>query len=68
MNEERERLTLLVLPAHKQVLDILARDEDVSQAAIVRRLIRDEAKKRGLWPAAAATPSAADRVRGAVGP
>lgn len=45
-----ERLAVKVLPAHKQVLACIAQTEDTSEAAIVRRLIRSEAEKRGLWP------------------
>jgi len=46
-----ERLTVKVLPAHKAVLERIAQSEDTSEAAIVRRLIRSEAERRGLWPA-----------------
>ena len=45
-----ERLTMKVLPAHKAALEQIAQTEDTSEAAIVRRLIRREAERRGLWP------------------
>ncbi len=44
-----ERLTVKVLPAHKAALEQLAQQEDVSAAAMMRRLIRAEAERRGLW-------------------
>jgi hypothetical protein len=51
----------------KTALERLAEVEGLSQAAVVRRLLRVEARERGIWPAAASTPGAADRRR-AVGP
>jgi hypothetical protein len=45
-----ERLAAKVLPAHKDALEQMARSEDTSEAAIIRRLIRAEAQRRGLWP------------------
>jgi hypothetical protein len=44
-----ERLAVKVLPAHKRALARIAQLEDVSEAAIVRRLIRAEAERRNLW-------------------
>lgn len=46
-----ERLTVQVLPEHKEALGRIAEREDTSSSAIVRRLIRAEAERRGLWPA-----------------
>ena len=46
-----ERLTVKALPADKAALEQLAQQEDVSAAAILRRLIRAEAERRGMWPA-----------------
>ena len=48
--EKSERLAVKVLPAHKAALEQIAQTEDTSEAAIVRRLIRREAERRGLWP------------------
>ena len=44
-----ERLAVKVLPAHKLALAHIAQAEDVSEAAVVRRLIRAEAERRHLW-------------------
>lgn len=45
-----ERLTFTALPIHKAALECIAEAEDTSAAAIMRRLIRSEAERRGLWP------------------
>jgi hypothetical protein len=55
--EKTERLTVKVLPAHKQALEQIALSEDTSSAAIMRRLIRSEAVKRGVWPLPSPTPA-----------
>ena len=47
--DRTERLSLLVLPAHKRAVEAMARAEGESMAAIVRRLIHAEAQRRGLW-------------------
>jgi len=44
-----ERIVVKVLPAHKLALARIAQTEDVSEAAIVRRLIRAEAERRHVW-------------------
>ena len=44
-----ERIAVKVLPAHKLALARIAHAEDVSEAAIVRRLIRAEAERRHVW-------------------
>jgi hypothetical protein len=44
-----ERLAVQVLPSHKLALRFLASAEDVSEAAIVRRLIRREAEAKHVW-------------------
>ena len=46
---KRERIALLVLPAHKAALARIAQAEDISRAAVVRRLIRAEAERRHIW-------------------
>lgn len=43
------RLTVKLTPAHKLALGQLAKLEDESVAALVRRLIRAEAQQRGFW-------------------
>ncbi len=48
--ERTERLSVTVLPEHKAALEHIAEQEDTSAAAIMRRLIRSEATRRGLWP------------------
>jgi len=44
-----ERIAVKVLPAHKLALARIAQTEDVSDAAVVRRLIRAEAERRHVW-------------------
>ena len=36
--------------AEKRVADVMAKDEYMSTAAFIRKLIRDEAAARGMWP------------------
>jgi predicted transcriptional regulator len=59
-----ERLTVKVLPAHKQALERIAEREDTSSAAIMRRLIRQEAERRGVWPVSTQTLPAAQPAGG----
>jgi len=48
-----KRLGLVLTPAEKTAVVQLAEVEGgLSQAAVVRRLIRQAAKSRGLWPPA----------------
>ena len=50
-----KRLGLVLTPAEKTAVVQLAEVEGgLSQAAVVRRLIRQAAKSRGLWPPAEA--------------
>ncbi len=44
-----EKIAIKVAPSHKLALARIAQAEDVSEAAIVRRLIRAEAERRCLW-------------------
>jgi hypothetical protein len=44
-----ERLVVKVLPAHKAALARMAQADDLSEAAVVRRLIRAEAERRHIW-------------------
>jgi hypothetical protein len=46
---KRDRIALLVLPAHKLALARIAQTEEISEAAVVRRLIRAEAQRRQIW-------------------
>lgn len=49
--EKCERFGLVLTPAEKTVLGRLAENQGgLSQAALVRRLIRDAARASGLWP------------------
>ena len=49
MNRQH-RFGLLLSPAEKHMLELLAEAEGLSQAATLRRLIRKAARERGLWP------------------
>ena len=54
-----ERFNLALTPQERSVLKILAADDAGSKASVVRRLVRREAKRRGLWP----QPAAGEHVR-----
>ena len=57
---ERTLLTLLVTDTDKVLLETLsARDGDVGMSAVVRKLIRTEAQRVGIAPAAEAREAAA---------
>jgi hypothetical protein len=43
----------------RRILDRIAKDEALSAASVVRRLIIREARKRGLWPLRARQEEAA---------
>lgn len=59
-----ERIGLVLTPLDKEAVHRLADAEGgLSAAAMVRRLIRQEAQRRGLWPATPA-PSAAPTPTG----
>ena len=46
-----ERLGLILSPREKEALRRLAEvDGGLTQSALVRRLIRIEAQRRGIWP------------------
>jgi len=50
--ERRKRFGLVLSLREKAVLEQLAElGGGLSEAALVRRLIRNEARKHGLWPA-----------------
>jgi len=48
-----ERLALTVLKRDKEALRRIAAAEGEAMAVVVRRLIRQEARHRGLWPTCA---------------
>lgn len=50
MGRDREHLAVIILPAHKAVLRRLAEANGEAVAVVVRRLIREEGERRGLWP------------------
>lgn len=47
-----QTLVVQVAPAHKATLRALAQQNAEPMAVVVRRLIREEAERRGLWPLA----------------
>lgn len=47
---EREHIGIAVLPVHKAALRRLAEANGETMAVTLRRLIRDEAKRQGMWP------------------
>jgi hypothetical protein len=47
---DTERLSLKILRADKVALRRLAEVEGEAMSVIVRRILRDEFKRRGLWP------------------
>ena len=47
-----KRFPVILSRTERRALDSLARDEALSAASVVRRLIIREAKERGLWPVA----------------
>ena len=49
--EKTERFGLVLTPAELAALQRLAdSDGGLSSAAVIRRLIRQEAQRRGVWP------------------
>ncbi len=57
MKQLNEWIRLVATPQDKELLrQIAAQDGDPGQSATVRRLIRDEARRRGLIPPAGSTP------------
>ena len=54
-----ERFGLILTSGEKEAMRLLAEAEGgLSQAAVLRRLIRQEAQGRGLWPAPRRTGAA----------
>jgi hypothetical protein len=45
-------LTFMMKPDEKAALEALADEDSASQAAVLRRLIRNFAQQRGVWPSA----------------
>ena len=52
MDRRTEVLVVTLPAAHKEALRRLARADAEGMSAVVRELIRNEAKKRGVWPVA----------------
>jgi hypothetical protein len=52
MSHRTERLNLKVLQTDKMALRRLARSEGEPMSVIIRRILREELKRRGLWPPA----------------
>jgi predicted transcriptional regulator len=48
---ERDKIGAVLLPEHKEALKHLASDNGESMSALLRRLIREEAQRRGVWQA-----------------
>lgn len=45
-----ERFGMVLTAIEQQLLKKMSNDDDMSEAAFIRRLIRMAAKERGLWP------------------
>ncbi len=50
MAKKDVRIAFNMLPIHRQALEAIASADGEGLSVILRRLIRDEAKARGLWP------------------
>lgn len=48
--EAMKTLVVKVLPVHKEAVQRMAQEDGEPMAVFVRRLIRAEAQRRGLWP------------------
>jgi hypothetical protein len=60
MKVRTARFGLVMTESERRALDLMAQEDgDASQAAILRRLIVSEAKRRGLWPPTATLPASA---------
>lgn len=53
--EKRESLTIKVLSVHKRAIERIAEAGGEPMSVILRRLIRKEARERGLWPSVRGT-------------
>lgn len=51
---EKQRFAVLLRPSERAALRELAQEVDRSEGATVRLLIRNEAQRRGMWPASEA--------------
>jgi hypothetical protein len=45
------QITFNVLPTHKAAIEQIARAEGEPVSVVLRQLIREAARERGLWPA-----------------
>jgi len=50
MESYTERFIFALTPTERAALVALARQDGVSQSGTMRRLLRREARERGLWP------------------
>jgi len=46
----RRRFPVVLSAKERRALQTLAREDGLSGAAVIRRLIRQEARQRGVWP------------------
>ncbi len=53
--QRTQTLVVQVTPAHKATLQAMAEQNAEPMAVVVRRLIREEAERRGMWPLQGAT-------------
>jgi hypothetical protein len=60
---KREHLGIVMLASHKTALEKLARANGEAMAVVLRRLIREEAERRGLWPDPTPQPSGEETRR-----
>ncbi len=67
--ERRERIAILLLPAHRKAIERIAEADGEPMSVVLRRLVREEARERGLWPEAQAQgqPQEARQVLRAAG-
>lgn len=58
---DKSRFAFLLRPSERQLLERLAQLTERSQGGTLRYLIRQEAQRRGMWPAAIHELPPADR-------
>lgn len=56
MDKQREHIAVTMLPEHKEVLRRLSQASGERMAVVVRRLIREEGERAGIWPLRADSP------------
>ena len=60
---EKSHVTIQIPMKHRRLLELLAREEGESFSTIVRRLLRDEGVRRGLWNDSATAEDTAQEAR-----